>query len=145
MKRIIIILAAVMLFAACEKQNDSKPTREDPGISWTDYNSVHVVILHFELDTSDYFKHLGDTILVEAYIVDRFPYRGICLEDDTVDVYTSVCIQTLNTSDSIIEWAHDHINEKVYFSGRLTYDRELSFLCTTQLVLVDIRLKDEQL
>ena len=35
MKKIIIILAAVMLFAACEKQNDSKPTWEDPGILWT--------------------------------------------------------------------------------------------------------------
>ena len=125
------------------KQNDSKPTWEDPGISWTDYNSVHDVILHFEIDTADYFRHLGDTIYVEAYIVDRFPNHGICLEDDTVDVYTPICIQTLNTSDSVIEWAYDHINEKVYFSGKLTYDSHLAVVCTTQLVLVDIRLKDE--
>ena len=145
MKKIIYIIAAVILFAACEKPNENKFTWEDPGISWTDYNSVYDVYAHFVIDTNDYFRHLGDTILIEAYLVDHMMDHGICLEDDTVDIFRSNCIMPLGTPDSVIDWANHNFNKKVYFTGRLSYSRQLAVLSIVQLSHIDIRLKDEPL
>ncbi|MCQ2296691.1 MAG: hypothetical protein MJZ45_04775 [Bacteroidales bacterium] len=145
MKKIIYIIAVVILFAACEKPNENKFTWEDPGISWTDYNSVYDVYAHFVIDTNDYFRHLGDTILIEAYLVDHMMDHGICLEDDTVDIFRSNCIMPLGTPDSVIDWANHNFNKKVYFTGRLSYSRQLAVLSIVQLSHIDIRLKDEPL
>ncbi|MCQ2260705.1 MAG: hypothetical protein MJZ77_04850 [Bacteroidales bacterium] len=145
MKKFIFAVAVVILFAACEKPNENKFTWEDPGISWTDYNSVYDVYAHFVIDTNDYFRHLGDTILIEAYLVDHMMDHGICLEDDTVDIFRSNCIMPLGTPDSVIDWANHNFNKKVYFTGRLSYSRQLAVLSIVQLSHIDIRLKDEPL
>lgn len=145
MKKFIFAVAVVILFAACEKPDENKFTWEDPGISWTDYNSVYDVYAHFVIDTNDYFRHLGDTILIEAYLVDHMMDHGICLEDDTVDIFRSNCIMPLGTPDSVIDWANHNFNKKVYFTGRLSYSRQLAVLSIVQLSHIDIRLKDEPL
>ena len=78
-------------------------------------------------------------------LVDHMMDHGICLEDDTVDIFRSNCIMPLGTSDSVIDWANHNFNKKVYFTGRLSYSRQLAVLSIVQLSHIDIRLKDEPL
>ena len=143
MKRIIIILAAVMLFAACEKQNDSKPTWEDPGISWTDYNSVHDFIYHFRADSLDMMAHLGDTILIEAYNVDHGLDISLCISDRAIEYPQLDWLPTFNTPKSVKEWAAQHFNEKVHVVGTLQFDPILWTFGGPIFSFVDIQLVDK--
>ena len=140
MKKFIFAVAVVILFAACEKPNENKFTWEDPGISWTDYNSVHNFLYHFRADSLDMVAHLGDTILIEAYNVDHGLDDGLCLSDSAIAYPQWDWMATFNTPKSVKEWSLLHFNEKVHVVGTLQFEH---ILFGPVFSFVDIQLVDE--
>ena len=143
MKKFIFALAVVILFAACEKPNENKFTWEDPGISWTDYNSVHNFLYHFLADSLDMMVHLGDTILIEAYNVDHGLDAALCISDSAIEYPQYDWLPTFNTPKSVKEWASQHFNEKVHVVGTLQFDPILWTYGGPIFSFVDIQLVDE--
>lgn len=143
MKKFIFAVAVVILFAACEKPNENKFTWEDPGISWTDYNSVHNFLYHFLADSLDMMVHLGDTILIEAYNVDHGLDAALCISDSAIEYPQYDWLPTFNTPKSVKEWASQHFNEKVHVVGTLQFDPILWTYGGPIFSFVDIQLVDE--
>lgn len=139
----IFAVAVVILFAACEKPNENKFTWEDPGISWTDYNSVHNFLYHFLADSLDMMVHLGDTILIEAYNVDHGLDAALCISDSAIEYPQYDWLPTFNTPKSVKEWASQHFNEKVHVVGTLQFDPILWTYGGPIFSFVDIQLVDE--
>lgn len=155
MKKLLFLIAAVTLLAACEKQ----PTEElqsiwdvlypdpgtswtDPGISWTDYNSVHDFNYHFLADQADLIEHLGDTILIEAYNVDHGADINMVVSDSAI-AYPDYDCTIVEVSTSVFDWAAQHFNEKIRFAGTLVFI-PMGTLNVPHLVLAgDVELVDE--
>lgn len=140
-----IALIAVLgtMAVSCQKENENKFTWTDPGISWTDYNSVHNFLYHFYADSLDMMAHIGDTILIEAYNVDHGLDAALCISDSAIDYPLYDWIPTFNTPKSVKEWSAQHFNEKVHVVGTLQFDPILWTYGGPIFSFVDIQLVDE--
>ncbi|MCQ2261427.1 MAG: hypothetical protein MJZ77_08575 [Bacteroidales bacterium] len=140
-----IALIAVLgtMAVSCQKENENKFTWTDPGISWTDYNSVHNFHYHFRLDSLDMMEHLGDTILIEAYNVDHGLDNNLCISDQAIAYPRTDFVMPLDTPDSVVQWGAQHFNEKVRVVGTLQYEPDMWDFFGPQLMFVDVKLVDE--